>query len=229
MELLFNLHWLRESGHDLDGTPVRADELDPAIRARVLQAAEGAEGELALKLPYLDLREIRRRSEVLGELEFKRCGNEVLPLLTPRFAFRTAAADVAMSHPAWINASPRRESRITSGHGREFRTLCRFICGQASRKNIFGDPQAYVDRGCRIFHDRISGGGEFIGAILPTTSHTICATIPTAGTRWSLRGRRSASPSREPWRKSSSGFMKPVCRRWRADMHRAGLKICCWR
>jgi hypothetical protein len=144
MELLFNLHWLRESGHD-NGTPVRADELDPAIRDRVLLAAQGAEGELALKLPFLDLREIRRRSEVLGELEFKRCGNEVVPLLTPRFALRTAAADVAMAHPAWIKAPTAQESnyfRTWQGVSNALQSHLR----KRIAEEYFRDPQAYVDR-----------------------------------------------------------------------------------
>jgi hypothetical protein len=144
MELLFNLHWVRESGRD-NGTPVRLDELDPSIRDRVLQAAAGAQGALTLKLPFLDLRENRRRSEVLGELQFKRCGNEVLPLLTPRFAFRTAAADLAMGHPAWINAPTEQESnyfRTWQGVSNALQAGLRASISQ----EYFRDPQSFVDR-----------------------------------------------------------------------------------
>jgi hypothetical protein len=144
MELLFNLHWMRETGRD-SGTPVRPDDLDPSIRDRVLQAAEGAQGALTLKLPFLDLRENRRRAEVLGELQFKRCGNEVLPLLTPRFALRTAAADLAMTHPAWINAPTEWESnhfRTWQGVSNALQASLRARISQ----EYFRDPRTYVDR-----------------------------------------------------------------------------------
>jgi hypothetical protein len=109
MEPIFKLYWLREGGFD-DGTRLRLEELDEAIRTRVLQAAAGAEGEISLKLPFLDQREVRRRSEVLGELEFQRCGNVIRPLLTQRLALRTAAADLAMSHPAWRGTPPEGDA-----------------------------------------------------------------------------------------------------------------------
>jgi hypothetical protein len=144
MEQLFNLHWVRETGRD-NGTPVRPDELDSSIRDRVLEAAEGAQGALTLKLPFLDVRENRRRSEVLRELQFKRCGNEVVPLLTPRFAFRTAAADLAMAHPAWINAPTDEDSdyfRTWQGVSNALQANLRAGIAQ----EYFRDTQSYADR-----------------------------------------------------------------------------------
>jgi hypothetical protein len=144
MELLFNLHWVRETGRD-DGTPMRPDELDPSIRDRVLMAANGAQGVLALKLPFLDLRENRRRSEVLSELQFKRCGNQVVPLLNPRFAFRTAAADLAMAHPAWINAPTEWDASYFRTWQEVSNSLQAGLRAGISQE-YFRDPQAYVDR-----------------------------------------------------------------------------------
>jgi hypothetical protein len=144
MELIFNLHWLRERARD-HGTPVRPDQLDPAIRDRVLRAAYGAEGELALKLPYMDQREVRRCSEVLRELQFNRCGNEIRASLTPRFALRTAAAEFAMCHPVWTNAPLEHEASY-------FRTWQKVSnCLQSSLRNwipreYFRDVQLYADR-----------------------------------------------------------------------------------
>jgi hypothetical protein len=144
MELIFNLHWLREGGCDT-GTPTPVNELEDAIRDRVIKAAIGAEGRLALKLPFLDLREMRRRTEVLGDLHFQRCGNEVLPLLTPRLSLRTAAAEVAMLHPAWANTPSERELTY-------FRTWQRVSNAlQASLRNwipgeYFRDAKVYEDR-----------------------------------------------------------------------------------
>jgi hypothetical protein len=144
MELIFNLHWLRERGRDL-GTPLRADELEPAIRERVLLAAEGAEGELALKLPFLDQRETRRRSEVLSELQFQRCGNEISALLTPIFALRTAAAELAMCHPVWTNAPADHDWTYFRTWQRVSRSLQLALRGWIPREH-FRDPQDYADR-----------------------------------------------------------------------------------
>jgi len=189
MELLFNLHWVRETGRD-DGTPVRPNELDLAIRARVLQAAEGAQGILALRLPFLDVREIRRRSEVLSQLEFKRCGNEVVPLLTPRNAFRTAAADLAMGHPAWINAPTENESkyfRTWQGVSNALQTGLRARIA----KEYFRDPRSYVDRAAaypmivyqaaRIYHGNPPGDFTYDLRDFPDCRDTLESTWKTIG------------------------------------------------
>src|SRR5438045_1610234 len=103
MELLFNLYWVREGASDR-GTRVSLDELEPVIQERILQAVNGDPGVFDLKLPFLDRREVRRRSEVLSQLHFERRGQEISALLTPRFALRTAAAEIALHHPAWPNS-----------------------------------------------------------------------------------------------------------------------------
>jgi hypothetical protein len=105
--LIFNLHWLRETASDR-GTPLRPDELDAAVRSRVLKAVGGTPGEFRLKLPYLDRRELRRRNEVLGPIHFVRQGTEIVPVLNPRLALRTLAADLALTNPAWLAAPTGR-------------------------------------------------------------------------------------------------------------------------
>lgn len=144
MELIFNLHWLRERARDY-GTPLRADQLDPAIRDRVLLAAHGAQGALALKLPFLDQREVRRRSEVLGELRFQRCGNEITASLTPIFTLRTAAAELAMCHPLWINAPSEGNLTYFRTWQKVSNALQTCLRSWIPRAH-FRDPQVYTDR-----------------------------------------------------------------------------------
>jgi len=144
MELIFNLHWLRERARDY-GTPLRADQLDPAIRDRVLLAAHGAQGTLALKLPFLDQREVRRRSEVLGGLQFQRCGNEIRASLTPIFTLRTAAAELAMCHPVWINAPEDQDPAYFRTWQKVSNALQACLRSWIPRAH-FRDPQVYADR-----------------------------------------------------------------------------------
>jgi hypothetical protein len=144
MELIFNLHWLRERARD-HGAPTRPDQLDPSIRDRVLKAAQGAEGKLALRLPYMDQREVRRSSEVLRELEFQHIGNEIRASLTPIAALRTAAAELVMCHPVWTGAPLEHERSYFRTWQRVARSL------QTSLRNwlpqeYFHDPQIYANR-----------------------------------------------------------------------------------
>src|SRR5438067_3637586 len=80
MNKRFELYWLRESGSDW-GTPVDAEDLDTAIRERVLKLAGDHSGNnpgpLHLHLPFLDRRESRRRAEVLRGLTLVREGGEI--------------------------------------------------------------------------------------------------------------------------------------------------------
>jgi hypothetical protein len=108
MSQQFRLFWLRETGCDA-GTPLRAGELDPEIRQRVLalaepQASESDEGEIALRLPYLDRREWSRRFEILAGLPLDRRGNVISFALTQSAALRDTAATLALTNPAWLGA-----------------------------------------------------------------------------------------------------------------------------
>lgn len=102
MSPLFRLYWLRENGCDT-GTPLRVAELEPAIQSRVRELASNS-AEVLLKLPYMDLKEWRKRDEILAGLRFERHGQEIVPFLGPRHAIRNAAANLALGHSAWKNA-----------------------------------------------------------------------------------------------------------------------------
>jgi len=102
MSQRFYLHWLRENGCDA-GTAVRADELDPAIRAKVMELA-GDSGEVSVRLPYFEKKEWRKREKILRTLEFARRGDLIFPLLSPAMELRNAAAYLALADPVWMNA-----------------------------------------------------------------------------------------------------------------------------
>lgn len=113
MSQLFRLFWLRETGCDA-GTPLRAAELEPEIRQRVLalagtatnpnRAGPGGEGEIALRLPYLDRHEWRKRGKILALLTLERRGNVISFVPSPAIAIRDAAAILAFTDPAWLGA-----------------------------------------------------------------------------------------------------------------------------
>lgn len=102
MSQRFFLYWLRENGYDA-GTPLRADELDPAIGSRVVELAADC-GEVRLRLPYLEKKEWRKREKALGALEFARRGDLIFPVLSPAMELRNAAAYLALADPVWVNA-----------------------------------------------------------------------------------------------------------------------------
>ncbi len=102
MSQRFCLYWLRENGCDT-GTPLRADELDPAIRPKVLELA-GACGDVIVRLPYLNKKEWRKREAALRALRFEREGDLIFPVLSPAMELRNVAAYLALTDPAWVNA-----------------------------------------------------------------------------------------------------------------------------
>jgi len=109
----FRLFWLRETGCDA-GTPLRAAELEPEIRHRVLALAAletnedyvGDSGgcEISLRLPYLDRREWRKRGEILAGLELERNGDVISFVPSAATVLRDAAATFALTDPAWLGA-----------------------------------------------------------------------------------------------------------------------------
>jgi len=109
MSTLFRLFWLRETGCDA-GTPLRAGELEPEIRERVLALAglgtneNGGAGEIALRLPYLDRREWPKRREILAALPLVRCGDVISIVAGPALALRDTAATLALTDPVWLAA-----------------------------------------------------------------------------------------------------------------------------
>lgn len=110
-----------------------------------MRAAGDARGEMVLKLPFLDKREIRRRSEVLSGLQFERSGNEIRAILNHRFALRTAAAELVFAHPAWTNAPPERHPGYFSTWQGVSIALQAFLRTSISQE-YFRDLEAYLDR-----------------------------------------------------------------------------------
>jgi hypothetical protein len=105
MTQVFRLFWVRESGCDA-GTALRAGELDEAIRSRVLELASGAggDGEISLRLPFLDRREWPRRGQILDALPLVRHQRMISCALEPAAAVRDLAATLALTDPAWTNS-----------------------------------------------------------------------------------------------------------------------------
>jgi hypothetical protein len=107
MTNIFRLFWLRESGCDA-GTRVGGDDLEPEIRQRVLDLVGDSQGEITLRLPFMDRRDWRRRGEILAALLLAREGDTIHCVLAPAAAARDLAATLALTDPAWM--TPPRES-----------------------------------------------------------------------------------------------------------------------
>jgi hypothetical protein len=103
MAQFFLLFWLRECGCDA-GTRVRADELEPEIRQRVLELAGADSREITLRLPFLDRHEWRQRAEILNSLPLERRGDTIYAALQPAAAARDLAASLVLRDPAWASA-----------------------------------------------------------------------------------------------------------------------------
>src|SRR4026207_1347686 len=106
----FRLYWLRATSSDI-GTPVRAEALPPAIRARVLELAAQDPGEFAVRLPYFDQRELRRQDTLLASVDSERPAPLTRPTLPPAEATRDMLAPPALADPLWRSAPPERDPR----------------------------------------------------------------------------------------------------------------------
>jgi hypothetical protein len=141
----FRMYWLRESGCDL-GIPLDADELDAAIRARVLDLAGAGDGPLDLYLPFLDGRESHRRAEALRGVTLVREGDairSVPPTAAAKLRDRTAL--LLATHPAWTGAP----NECDAAHFRTWQAVSLAVQKALRRwipENYFGDPARYEDR-----------------------------------------------------------------------------------
>ncbi len=61
-------------------------------------------GEIALRLPYMDHREWRKRGEILAALPLVRRGDVISFVAAPALALRDTAATLALTDPAWLAA-----------------------------------------------------------------------------------------------------------------------------
>ncbi len=108
MTEVFRLFWLRESGCDA-GTRVRARYLEPEIRQRVLELVGDDAREITLRLPFMDRRDWRHRTQILSALRLERRDDTIRCVLRPAAAARDLAATLALTHPAWTAAPSERE------------------------------------------------------------------------------------------------------------------------
>jgi hypothetical protein len=144
MAPIIRLHWLRESGRD-EGTAIDPGGIPPAIRDRVLALA-GNDAEIALRLPFLDKREWRKRDEALAALSYQRHGAEIRAALDPAAATRDQAATLALADAVWQAAPDERDPQ----YGPVWQRVSVFL--QRSLKEwiateYFRDIQRLEDRG----------------------------------------------------------------------------------
>jgi hypothetical protein len=141
----FHMYWLRESGCDL-GTPLDADELDGAIRARVLELAGAGNRALDLYLPFLDRRESRRRGEALRAVTLVREGDAIRSVPpTAAAKLRDRAAMLLATHPAWIGAP----HECHPAYFRSWQAVSLAVQKELRRgipEIYFRDPARYEDR-----------------------------------------------------------------------------------
>ncbi len=152
MENIFRLYWRRESGCD-DGTVASLEDLEAAIQPRVLELAteistgtEDSGEPIEIRLPFLDKREWKRRSETLRTLQLERQGRVIRYVPTSASAtLRDLAADTAGGHPAWLAAPVERRP----GYFRTWRAVSvavqEFLRRRAT-KIYFRDVSAFEDR-----------------------------------------------------------------------------------
>ena len=115
MPTTFELYWPRETGSDA-GARFHADELEAAgleefTRQRVLALSGECEGVVQIRLPFLDVRECRRRGEMLRATRLIREGNTIRNVpANPTAALRDLAAHTLLAQVEWTKA-PKESDR----------------------------------------------------------------------------------------------------------------------
>lgn len=141
----FRLYWRRETGCDA-GTPVDLEDFDVAIRARILELSGDDQGPIAIRLPFLDRREWRRRSKSLRGMTFAREGDTIRYVPASAAAsLRDQAAEAITAHPAWLAAPVQRQP----GYFRVWRNVSvalQEFLRRAAPELYFRDPARYEDR-----------------------------------------------------------------------------------
>jgi len=107
----FRVFWLRENGCDA-GVVRPANEIEPAIRERILSLTGGEDGEFILRLPYMDRNEWKQRGKILRSLAYERDGRLIRAILKPEAATRDLVASLALTEPIWIDAPAERHPRF---------------------------------------------------------------------------------------------------------------------
>ncbi|MEQ1885853.1 MAG: hypothetical protein ABL967_12385 [Bryobacteraceae bacterium] len=100
----YRLYWVRHKRCDF-GTPMGLADLDAGIRNRVAALTNEGEEAIPVRLPYLDARELRTRSQAMQSLRFFRDANGIRGILPmPLAEVRDKAAWLAAGDPAWREA-----------------------------------------------------------------------------------------------------------------------------
>lgn len=144
MAHIFRLYWPRETGCEL-GTPLQAAALEPEIRDHVVRLAGEGDGEIALRLPFLDRREWRKRSEIMRAWRLERRGASIVCARSPAEATRDLAARLALCDAVWRGTPDERASLYFATWQRVSLALQAYLRG-AIPAAYFGDVSRYRDR-----------------------------------------------------------------------------------
>lgn len=190
MSQRFSLYWLRETGCDA-GTLLRADELDPELRSKLVELA-GDRNDVIVRLPYLDKKEWRKREAALRTLRFERDGDLIFPLLSPAMELRNVAAYLALTDPAWVNAPTITDQNYFPVWQNVSMTL-QSCFREWIPAEYFRDAQRYEDRGAgytltlyraaRVCHGRPRGDFTYDLRDYPVCENTVEQATKMTGLR----------------------------------------------
>ncbi|SRR5579884_4620 len=148
---MFRLYWLRENGCDT-GTRLRADQLEPCIRQRILKIAPAESGgspgrraEWELRLPFMDRREWRYREKILGGLAWQRNGHCIWPVLPLQASIRDRAATLVLTDPVWTAAPDEMHANYFRTWRRVSVTLQQYL-RRCIAEEYFRDVARFEDR-----------------------------------------------------------------------------------
>ena len=110
-----------------------------------MELAGGGDGEIALRLPYLDRKEWRKRGQILAALPLERRGNLISAIPEPSKALRDAAAHLALAHPAWLGAPGAGDSEHFAVWQNVSVALQRYLRSSIPEQ-YFSDIERYQDR-----------------------------------------------------------------------------------
>jgi hypothetical protein len=166
------------------------DQLEPAIRQRVLDLAASDLNEISIQLPFLDRREWARRDEILRAAALERQGSTIVCRLPIPAAVRDLAARLAFSDPWWTAAPPERDPRyfqIWQAVSVALQSLLR----RSIAMKYFHDVRRYEDRDAaypvlvyqvaRLFHGRASTEFTYDLRDYPENQDTLAASWKMTG------------------------------------------------
>ena len=185
----FRLYWLREDGSHA-GTVVPADQLEPSIRARVLDLANGEAGEFAVRLPFFDKHDWRKRDKILTRFAWKRKGSAIVGSVPVTWAIRDRAAQLALTHPTW-KLAPAERGRAYFPTWRAISIKLQGLLRHSIADAYFRDIHRFEDRElaypmlaykvARLFYGRPSTEFTYDLRDYPECQHTLRSTWRSTG------------------------------------------------